>query len=274
MNKQYPVFCLLAFAVLIGLQSCTGYKKIPYFKNIPDSTFMYREGMTIPMQPYTDIVLQPDDILQVSITTIDPAVGNSAGIGGSSNMVQDPMTASNAATNSSNRNIPGYLIDKDGNIELPLAGKVKVGGLTTAQAQEAVKQKTSLYYKDPVVNARLANFRVTVLGEVTKPGNYVLASEKATVLDALGLAGDMTIYGRRENVLLMRREGNQQKVARLDLHTTEPITSPYYYLRQGDVIYVEPAKSKAANTDASMVRTYGIIASSLSLVIVLISRIK
>lgn len=273
MNNRSLIICLWALAALTGLQSCTSYKNIPYFKNIPDSTYMYRNGTVIQAQPYEDIKLQPDDILQISITTIDPAVGNNSGISTPLEMVQDPSSTSLTA-NIGNRAIPGYLIDKEGNIELPMAGKVKVSGLTTAQAREAIGQKASVYYKEPVVNVRLANFKVTVLGEVMRPGNYILASEKATVLDALGLAGDMTIYGRRQNVMLMRREGNNQKVIRMDMNTTDPISSPYYYLRQGDVVYVEPGKGKAAATDASMVRTYGIIASTLSLLVIIASRVK
>lgn len=270
MNKKYPVFCLLAFAALIGLQSCASYKKVPYFKNIPDSAYMYQNGVTIETVPYTDVKLQPDDILQVSILTIDPTVGNNSGIGTSMDMVPDPMSSGTAG----NKNISGYLVDKDGNIELPLAGKVKVAGLTTSQAREAIKQKASVFYKEPIVNVRLANFKVTILGEVLRPGNYLVASEKATVLDALGLAGDMTVYGKRENVMLLRREEGKQRVVRMNLNSTDLIGSPYYYLRQGDVVYVEPTKSKAAASDISMVRTYGIISTSLSLLIVIASRLR
>lgn len=273
MNKRLTTTFLLAFLTLAGLSSCTSYKKVPYFKNINDSTYMYHNGVSIETVPYTDIKLQPDDILQVSILTIDPSVGNSSGLGSNLDMVQDPMSAG-SSSGTGNRNISGYLIDKDGNIELPLAGKVKVAGLTTPQAREAIKQKASLFYKDPVVNVRLANFKVTILGEVLRPGNYIVPSEKATVLDALGMAGDMTIFGKRENVMLLRREEGKQRVVRMDMNSTDLIGSPYYYLRQGDVIYVEPAKSKAAASDVSLVRTYGIISTSLSLLIVIASRIR
>lgn len=271
--QKYYRYTLVALICLPFLQSCQSYKNIPYFKkNVSDSAYMYSQGILVPSEPYKDIQIQPDDILQVSIYTIDAGMSGSGALSTQMDMVASTTPAS--ATNSGNQNIAGYLVDKEGNIELPLAGKVKVAGLTTSGAKEAIKQKALQFYKEPVVNVRLANFKVTVLGEVMRPGNYLVASEKATVLDALGLAGDMTIYGKRENVLLVRREGDKQKMIRFDLNATDMVKSPYYYLRQGDVLYVEPGKGKAAATDASMVRTYGIIASTLSLLVIIATRIK
>lgn len=234
---------------------------------------MYRNGIEVAAQPYKDIQIQPDDILQVTVLTLDAAT-TGTGTNGQMDMIQDPLSSSNPLANNANRNIAGYLVDKEGNIELPIAGKVKVGGLSTSDAKEAIRLKVLQFYKEPVVNVRLANFKVTVLGEVLKPGSYLVASEKATILDALGLAGDMTIYGKRENVMLVRRDGDKQKMIRFNLNSTDLIQSPYYYLRQGDVVYVEPGKGKAAATDASMVRTYGIIASTLSLLVIIATRVN
>jgi polysaccharide export outer membrane protein len=274
MKPQRITTVLAALLLLAGLQSCKSYKNVPYFKNVSDSAFMYRKGIDLSAEPYKDILIQSDDILQVTVLTLDATSTISGSNNGQMEMIQDPLAASSPLANNANRNVAGYLVDKEGNIELPMAGKVKVGGLSTSDAKEAIRQKVLVYYKEPVVNIRLANFKVTVLGEVMRPGSYLVASEKATVLDALGLAGDMTIYGKRENVMLVRRDGDKQKMIRFNLNSTDIIQSPYYYLRQGDVVYVEPGKGKAAATDASMVRTYGIIASTLSLLVIIASRVN
>lgn len=273
MKPQRITTVLAALLLLAGLQSCKSYKNVPYFKNVSDSAFMYRKGIDLSAEPYKDILIQSDDILQVTVITLD-ASSSMSGNNNQMEMIQDPLAAASPLTNSANKNIAGYLVDKEGNIELPMAGKVKVQGLSTSGAKEAIRQKVTQYYKEPVVNVRLANFKVTVLGEVMRPGSYLVASEKATVLDALGLAGDMTIYGKRENVMLVRRDGDKQKMIRFNLNSTDMIQSPYYYLRQGDVVYVEPGKGKAAATDVSMVRTYGIIASTLSLLVIIASRVN
>lgn len=276
MMKSQRIFTILsAMLLLAGMQSCKSYKNVPYFQNVSDSSYMYRNGIDLSAEPYKDILIQPDDILQVTVLTLDASSALN-GSNGQMEMIQDPLSASNPLSNSNNanRNVAGYLVDKEGNIELPMAGKVKVGGLSTSNAKEEIRKKVLQYYKEPVVNVRLANFKVTVLGEVLRPGSYLVASEKATVLDALGLAGDMTIYGKRENVMLVRRDGDKQKMIRFNLNSTDIIQSPYYYLRQGDVVYVEPGKGKAAATDASMVRTYGIIASTLSLLVIIASRVN
>lgn len=276
MKPKRLLIILSACLLLTAMQSCQSYKNIPYFQNVSDSSYMYRKGIELATEPYKDILIQPDDILQVTVMTLDAVTGGASNSSGSGqmDMIQDPLSSSNPLANNANRNVAGYLVDKEGNIELPIAGKVKVSGLSTSDAKEAIRLKVLQFYKEPVVNVRLANFKVTVLGEVLKPGSYLLASEKATVLDALGLAGDMTIYGKRQNVLLVRRDGDKQKMIRFNLNSSDLIQSPYYYLRQGDVVYVEPGKGKAAATDASMVRTYGIIASTLSLLVIIASRVN
>ena len=171
-------------------------------------------------------------------------------------------------------NIPGFRVDKTGHRELPMAGKIKVDGLTTAEVRELIKTKATTYYKNPVVNVRLANFRVTVLGEVLRPGTYTVSNENITLLDAIGMAGDLTIYGKRENVLLIRKEDGQLKYLRFDLNSSSTFRSPYFILHQGDVIYVEPNKSKVASTDVAKLRSYSLIATGISLLIVILSRVN
>lgn len=255
-------------AICLLLTSCAGYKNIPYFKNLPDSTYVYKNGVKINTVSYEELKVQPDDILQVNIQTIDPELNNVMGSG--------MTTASNAPMNKPETmpDITGYLVDKQGMIELPVAGKIKVGGLTTVEAKEAIRTKALTYYKEPVVNVRIVNFKVTVLGEVLRPGAYLINGEKATILDALGQAGDMTIFGIRKNVVLARRENGQQKMIRFDLNSTDIFESPYFYLRQGDILYVQPSKGKAAANDGAALRTYTIISSTLSLLVVIASRVN
>jgi polysaccharide export outer membrane protein len=249
------------------MASCTSYKNIPYFKNLPDSTYVYKNGVKVNTTVYEELKIQPDDIIQVTIQTIDPELNNVMGTGVQVGNNMQPSKSNTA-------DITGYLVNKEGMIELPVAGKIKVGGLTTVEAKEVIRTKATVYYKEPVVNVRIVNFKVTVLGEVARPGAYVINGEKATILDALGQAGDMSIFGVRKNVLLSRLENGQQKMVRFDMNSTDIFESPYFYLRQGDVLYVQPSKGKAAANDGALLRTYTIISSTLSLLVVIASRVK
>jgi polysaccharide export outer membrane protein len=268
-RKPSCLYFVIALGFLTFLNSCKSYKDIPYFKNVPDSTYVYKDGVHINTVDYEDIKILPNDILNITIQTIDPEMNNVMG----SADANTTLVSSNS-NNTENKQAPGYLVDQEGYIELPVAGKIKVGGLTTVQAKEQIRTRALKYYKEPVVNVRIVNFKVTVLGEVAKPGAYLINGEKATILDALGQSGDMTIFGKRGNVLLVREENGKQKMVRFNLNSTDIFESPYFYLKQGDVLYVQPGKGKAAANDAAMVRTYTIIASTLSLFAIILSRIE
>lgn len=252
----------------LATTSCTSYKDIPYFKNLPDSTYVYKNGVKISTAAYEELKIQPDDILNITIQTIDPDLNT---------VIGSAMAKTNVVQTGKPDIVPditGYLVDKEGMIELPVAGKISVGGLTTTGAREAIRNRAMTYYKEPVVNVRIVNFKVTVLGEVLRPGAYLINGEKASILDALGQAGDMTIFGVRKNVVLTRLENGQQKMIRFDMNSTDIFDSPYFYLRQGDVVYVQPSKGKAAANDGAMLRTYTIITSTLSLLVVIVSRVN
>src|SRR5690606_28835138 len=173
-----------------------------------------------------------------------------------------------------NRGQSGVLVDKYGYIELPLAGRIKVGGMTTSQIRDEIKKRALPYYKDPVVNVRLANFKINVLGEVNKPGTYIMPNENVTLLDALGIAGDLTIYAKRENILLIRKHVDKKDFIRFNLNSSDVFNSPYFYLCQGDVIYVEPNKAKIATTDGAKIRNYSLLATGASVLIILLTRIN
>src|SRR5690606_20590184 len=126
-------------------------------------------------------------------------------------------------------------------------------------AREVIRNKAASYLVDPNVQVRFVNFKVTVIGEVGKPATYAFQNEKVSILDAIGMAGDLTIYGKRENVLLIRETSNGKEMIRFNLNKSDIFNSPYYYLKQNDIVYVEPSKSKIANTDASRTRTFAIV---------------
>jgi len=265
-TKKYMFrFCITLLAFFF-LSSCGSTKKVPYFQDISASEQSIFENTAVFSEPK----IQPDDIMSISIFTIDPTtsmvvnqVGNQALNSNGGQMPTISATQANA----------GFLIDKNGEIDLSVIGKVKIGGLTTFEAKELINERASIVYKDPNVQVRFANFKVTILGEVGRPATYTIPNEKVSVLDALGLAGDLTIFGRRENVLLIRDIAGKKEFARLNLNSKEMFNSPYFFLRQNDVLYVEPNKGKAASLNQARTQTYAVIGTVLSVIIVLLTRI-
>lgn len=206
--------------------------------------------------------IQKNDILTIVVTAADPKV----------TAPFNPL--STMATNNLTQSVdlalrPTYTVDNDGFVNLPMLGKVQLVGLTRLEAIEKIRVQLSQYIKDPGVNMNFNNFRVSVLGEVARPGSFIMPTERVTVLDALGMAGDMTIRGIRHNVLLIREMGGQKTMHRLDLTKESTLNSPYYYLAQNDVIYVEPNKAQINNSKLGA--NSNIIISVASLLITVIS---
>lgn len=261
---KYQLPRISGIIILCLFASCESYKNIAYFTDISSSN----EAIKVRSGQYTQPVIQSDDVLSITVQTVDPL--STASINQSIAM---PAVGSSSATSIGNQQMSGFLVDKEGNVQLAMVGKIKVSGLTTDEARDLITQKVSKFYRDPSVQVRFANFKITLLGEVAKPATYTVPNEKVTVLDALGLAGDLTIYGKRENILLIRENQGENDFIRLNINSSDIFKSPYFYLKQNDVIYVEPTKGKAASTDAARNRTITIIASLISVVIVAISRL-
>lgn len=177
----------------------------------------------------------------------------------------------------SNNNLSGgdnqktFLVDEEGNVEFPVLGKIKLAGLTRNEAIQYMKGLLSSEIIDPGVSISITNYRITVLGEVGSPGTYPLLNEKVTILEALGMAGDLTINGVRENVLVIRDEGEERNFYRVNLTSEEVFTSPVYYLSQNDVVYVEPNQAKI-NTSANT-RNLSIIISVASFLLTVVALI-
>ena len=217
---------------LIVLSSCASRKDMVYFQDGP-----LLSSETVNM--YTELVYQPNDLLTIDINGADPETVQPYRL--------PPVTFDD---NMSVLSVQGtlraqaYLIDMNGNIDFPSLGTLKIGGLTRSQTVTFFKEKLSEFIKDPIVNVRLANFSISVLGEVNRPGVYNIQDERVSLSEALGLAGDLTISGKRDNVFLIREVDGKKRFAKLDLTSINIVNSPLYYLMQNDVIYVEPNNAK------------------------------
>lgn len=260
-NKYHYYFILVAFCFTT---SCVSNKKITYFQDIQTVNQAKIENA----MKFTEPTIQPDDILSVNIFTLSPQNGAIV------NQAAATPTLGGNTNNSLSTQNTGFLVDKNGEIELSLVGKVKVAGLTTYQARELIREKVSADYKQPNVQVRFSNFKVSVLGEVNAPSTYTLPNEKVSILDALSLAGDLTIYGKRDNILIVRDFNDKKEFARLDLNSTDIFSSPFFYLKQNDVIYVEPNKARVSANNAAQIQTLGVITSIISVLVVAISVFK
>lgn len=246
---KFAGFLFLAYVAIIGgTTSCVSPKSIVYFQG--DSTRYSSQEIT---QRYVPKI-QPSDILSIIVGSLNTEANE---------VFNTPNQFTTASTNYSNAGGPrvqplGYLVDSEGQIEIPLLGKVKVAGLRTTDAADTIRIRLQNFLKEPSVIVRNLNFKISVLGEVKLPAVYVIPDEKITLPEVLSLAGDLTIYGNRSNVMIIREENGKREYARLDLTSREVFNSPYYYLHKNDVIYVEPVKARMLDTD-SRIRTVPLI---------------
>ncbi|GAB3911431.1 polysaccharide biosynthesis/export family protein [Mucilaginibacter boryungensis] len=251
--------------------SCSSLKNYKYFEDIPDTT----KSTNIAEAIYKEPVIQSDDILYIAIQTVDPLAGTTINSVNNQTINSTTSIVSSNAITGNQAAIYGYLVNKKGIVTIPVLGDIMLAGLNTAQAKDLVTKRAENFYKNPTVIVRYANFRITVLGEVQKPGTFTVPNEKVSLLDALGYAGDLTIYGRRDNILLLRRKDDGTTLAvRLNINNSSVLKSSYFYLQQNDEIYIEPAKTKITGSDASQARNITIVTSALTVLIVLITRIK
>ena len=231
---------LMVAACAWMLASCSSYKNVPYLQDATVNQAMVAE------EPLYDAKIMPKDLLTVTVNTTDPEAAAPF------NMTV--QTAQNLATSRSTYSQPmlqQYLVSNDGTIDFPVLGQLQVGGLTKSEAENMVREKLKPYLKEtPIVTVRMANYKISVLGEVARPGTFTVSNEKVNVLEALAMAGDLTIWGMRDNVKLVREDAQgKREIAQLDLTKSDIITSPYYYLQQNDILYVTPNKVKAKNSD-------------------------
>ncbi len=213
----------LLIIIVLFFTSCASKKDLVYFQ--PDSVELNT------LYELNAPKLQAGDILTISVTADDLRATQPF----------NQISPYNSGTlQSNNPFIPTYAIDARGEIDFPKVGKIKLAGKTRTQAMDILRAEVSRYIVDPGVSMVLRNFRVTVLGEVRSPGTFTIDNDRLTVMEALGLAGDMTMYGERKNVLIIREQNGKKEEFRLDLTKRGTMNSPGYYLSQNDVVYVEP----------------------------------
>lgn len=244
--------------LLLSLFSCSSQQKIAYLQDV------YGDTKQSPEELY-DARIKPKDLLTITVNTFDKEASLPF------NLVY-PTGSANVVNGTSNETaIQKYLVDNEGYIDFPVLGKIKVADLTKNEVESSIKEKLKPYLKEtPVVIVRMVNYKISVIGEVNKPNTYTITNEKVNVLEALALAGDLTIYGKRDNVKLMRESSDGKRVViTLDLTDKNLINSPYFYLQQNDVLYVEPNKTKMRNSRYSALT--GQVLSGVSVLVSVVS---
>ena len=250
----------MVVTMILMMVGCGSSKEVAYWQNIDSISLAASKGLY-------DAKIMPKDELTILVQTTDP-------------LTSEPFNLRSTGQTSSKNQITGYLVDNDGMINFPIVGKIHVAGLTKTECEDLIKSKIQPYLartENPLISVRTSSYRITVIGEVNRPGVIPVSTEKISLIEALAEAGDMTIYGKRDNVLLVREDksGEKHKV-RLNMNDANIINSPYYYLQQNDIVYIEPHKVKARNTffGSNTSIFYSVIGITTSLVSLLITVLR
>ena len=232
---------IACLAAVFLFASCQSYKKVPYLQNGE------AVEQAVQQENLYDARIMPKDLLTIAVSCTSPELAVPFNL-----TVASPASVAIRNTQVTTQPvIQPYLVDNDGKINFPVLGELEVGGLTKRQAEQLVMEKLKPYIKEtPIVTVRMVNYKISVIGEVTRPGTFTISNEKVNLLEALAMAGDMTVWGLRDNVKLIREGADgRQQIITLDLNKAETILSPYYWLQQNDIVYVTPNKAKARNSD-------------------------
>ena len=231
---------LVGIAAILFTTSCQLTKQVPYMQQIDEvPAEVFTEAPVVPEQ-----IIRPGDLLDITVMATDRTA-----VQPFNRRVVDVMTV-RSSSSYGQEELNYYLVDNSGYIDMPVLGRIKVQGMTKSELEDNIRYQIYPKYihEVPSVTVRFENFRISVIGDVVRPGSYTIPNERVNLLEAIALAGDLNITGRRDNVLLVRiNSDGSRTTARLDLNDKELIMSPYFYLQQNDVIYVEPNHSKAAN---------------------------
>jgi bexD/ctrA/vexA family polysaccharide export protein len=255
-------------AIVIVMGSCGSSKQIAYFQNIDTLSLAASKGLY-------DAKIMPKDELTITVLTTNPEVSAPF------NLTVNSKVGSSGQMSSGGGSLQGYLVDNDGDINFPVVGKLHVAGMTKTECEDMIKEKITPYLaktENPIVTVRTSSYRVTVIGEVGSPKVVPVTTGQMSIIEALAQAGDLSIYGKRDNVLLIREDATGEKHSyRLNLNDANLFNSPYYYLQQNDIVYVEPNKVKAKNSTIGSSTTLwfsfvGIVTSVASLVLSVIRK--
>ena len=244
------------FVLLVALMtSCSAPKNVAYLWNSNDVDLSQSQYLY-------DAKIMPKDILTITVNTVNPEASAPFNL-----IVRSTLTSTSSTIGTTGGSLQTYLVDNEGGIDFPVIGYIKVGGLTKRECEKFIHDKVKPYLnaaENPVVTVRMSSYSISVLGEVNKPGSYQVSREKINILGALAQAGDLTIYGVRERVKLIREDAQGHKqIHTVNLNDANILTSPYYYLQQNDILYVEPNKVKAQNSTIGQSTTLWISATSI-----------
>lgn len=254
--KKYSFLSILLMTAVLWLTSCSAPKNIAYIKNSDEVDFSHSAYLY-------DARIMPKDVLTITVNTVNPEASAPFNL-----IVSTSLNTSTVNQNiGTNRALQSYLVSNDGTIEFPVLGTLQVGGLTKIECEKMIHDKIKPYLnakETPVVTVRMANYKISVLGEVNRPGMFTVDNEKINIFEALAKAGDLTIYGVRDNVKLIREnEKGSKEIHTIVLNDANIINSPYYYLQQNDILYVEPNKVKAQNSTVGQTTSLWISATSI-----------
>ena len=238
---------ILSFiTLLLFLGACSVPKDVAYFQGIDALTEAQIEQMN---QTYVSKICM-DDLLTITVTAWDPTVATPFNPPAYAYAGQGETAVSTSA------HLHTYLVDQDGNINFPVLGKLHVDGLAKQELSGVLEEKISKYIPDPIVNVQIVNYKVTMMGEIARNGAITVRNDRLSILDAIGQAGDLTINANRRNVLIIRDNNGKKERGRIDLTDPALFASPYFYLRQNDVVYVEPNDAKKKNANYSQAEQY------------------
>lgn len=251
MKIKYVAYLVVCVAVF--LTACTSTKKIIYLQDVVPLKQQEIE------QKY-EVIIHSDDLLAIMVNSRDQELAMPFNM---------PMVTYQLGTlgSSGQQRVLGYLVDTDGNIDFPILGEIHVEGMTRMQLTELIKNKLieDDLIKDPIVTVQFLNFKISVMGEVGRPGSFTISGDRITLLEALSMAGDLTIYGRRDRVGVIRENDGKRTILFHDLRSAEIFNSPCYYLQQNDIVYVEPNKAKSGQSSINQNNSIGVWVSVISL---------
>lgn len=259
-NMKSSVYTGMALALLFLFASCGSVKKTVYFQDIEKDTVQQV------LQQY-EVKVHKDDLLSIVVNSTNPELAVP---------FNSPVVSHQIGGNPYGQaTVLGYLVDRNGEIDFPVLGKLYVEGMTRNQLTDYIKERIQSegYINDPIVSVKFLNFKVSVMGEVARPGSFSVTGDRITLLEALSMAGDLTIYGKRDRVAVIREENGERKIMYHDLRSARTFESPFYYLQQNDIVYVEPNKRKSQQSEINQnnsVGTWVSIASLLTSMAVLI----
>lgn len=258
MSPRFRAYLLLLSWIALGLGGCVSQRNLPYLQ---DAQYSATQPTAV-VNPKPVYKLHAGDVLNIRVQSVQPVLSDIFNVPGPQVVTSgDPGVLY----------LTGYALDDSGNITLPTVGKVKVQDMTVDQAQAVIQQKVGAYVRDANVLVKLLSFKITVLGEVRQPGRYFVYSTQATLLEGLGLAGDLTEFGNRQNVKLVRQTDKGSEVVLLNLTDPKVLQSPYYYLQPNDALYVEPLQARTSRGNAT---NLGIVFAGISAIVLLLSYIR